>query len=108
MWVQVRIVLEGVDKFNNLTGSVYYPDGESAKDLALELVENVSNLLMLIWTLHNMETHSLCLILCLLACEPIVYQLHSSFVPFLMRLGGSSEFLRASSLPIIYCVFIKI
>ncbi|KAJ6374638.1 hypothetical protein OIU78_030184 [Salix suchowensis] len=36
----VRIVLEGVDKFNNLIGSVYYPDGESAKDLALELVEN--------------------------------------------------------------------
>ncbi|KAG6747300.1 hypothetical protein POTOM_049698 [Populus tomentosa] len=36
----VRIVLEGVDKFSNLIGSVYYPDGESAKDLALELVEN--------------------------------------------------------------------
>uniref|UniRef100_A0A2P2MH02 Ribonuclease n=2 Tax=Rhizophora mucronata TaxID=61149 RepID=A0A2P2MH02_RHIMU len=35
----VRIVLEGVDKFSNLIGSVYYPDGESAKDLALELVE---------------------------------------------------------------------
>ncbi|KAI5420342.1 hypothetical protein KIW84_044216 [Lathyrus oleraceus] len=25
---------------NNLNGSMYYPDGESAKDLALELVEN--------------------------------------------------------------------
>ncbi|KAL0464023.1 UNVERIFIED_CONTAM: Ribonuclease TUDOR 1 [Sesamum latifolium] len=37
----VRIVLEGVDKFSNLTGSVYYSDGETAKDLALELVENV-------------------------------------------------------------------
>ncbi|KAK2974139.1 hypothetical protein RJ640_021430, partial [Escallonia rubra] len=37
----VRIVLEDVDKFSNLVGSVYYPDGESAKDLALELVENV-------------------------------------------------------------------
>ncbi|KAG5223298.1 nuclease domain-containing protein [Salix suchowensis] len=36
----VRIVLEGVDKFSNLIGSVYYPDGESPKDLALELVEN--------------------------------------------------------------------
>ncbi|XP_058195717.1 ribonuclease TUDOR 1-like [Rhododendron vialii] len=36
----VRIVLEDVDKFNNLVGSVYYPDGESAKDLALELIEN--------------------------------------------------------------------
>lgn len=41
MDLQVRIVLEGVDKFSNLIGSVYYPDGESAKDLALELVENV-------------------------------------------------------------------
>jgi len=41
--MQVRIVLEGVDKFSNLIGSVYYPDGESAKDLALELVENVCN-----------------------------------------------------------------
>ncbi|KAL5174137.1 Ribonuclease TUDOR 1 [Glycine soja] len=36
----VRIVLEGVDKYNNLIGSVYYPDGDSAKDLALELMEN--------------------------------------------------------------------
>ncbi|KAI4343532.1 hypothetical protein L6164_010870 [Bauhinia variegata] len=36
----VRIVLEGVDKFSNLIGSVYYSDGEAAKDLALELVEN--------------------------------------------------------------------
>ncbi|KAL4191912.1 hypothetical protein AMTRI_Chr06g191360 [Amborella trichopoda] len=36
----VRIVLEGVDKFSNLIGSVYYPEGDSAKDLALGLVEN--------------------------------------------------------------------
>ncbi|XP_020233490.1 ribonuclease TUDOR 1 isoform X2 [Cajanus cajan] len=36
----VRIVLESVDKFSNLIGSVYYPDGDSAKDLASELVEN--------------------------------------------------------------------
>ncbi|CAA3011936.1 staphylococcal nuclease domain-containing 1-like [Olea europaea subsp. europaea] len=36
---EVRIVLEGIDKFSNLIGSVYYSDGESAKDLALELVE---------------------------------------------------------------------
>lgn len=36
----VRIVLEGVDKFSNLIGSVYYPDGDLAKDLALELIEN--------------------------------------------------------------------
>ncbi|EOA15199.1 hypothetical protein CARUB_v10028588mg [Capsella rubella] len=36
----VRIVLEGVDKFNNLIGSVYYSEGETIKDLGLELVEN--------------------------------------------------------------------
>ncbi|KAL4584654.1 hypothetical protein LXL04_009260 [Taraxacum kok-saghyz] len=36
----VRIVLEGVDKFSNLIGSVYYSDGESAKDLAMELIEH--------------------------------------------------------------------
>lgn len=42
-WIfQVRIVLEGVDKNNNLIGSVYYPDGDSAKDLSLDLVKNVS------------------------------------------------------------------
>ncbi|XP_073013136.1 ribonuclease TUDOR 1-like [Typha latifolia] len=35
----VRIVLEGVDKFSNLIGSVFYPDGDTAKDLALELVQ---------------------------------------------------------------------
>ncbi|RWW17117.1 hypothetical protein GW17_00018971 [Ensete ventricosum] len=39
--VQVRIVLEGVDKYSNLIGSVYYPDGDTAKDLALDLVQNV-------------------------------------------------------------------
>ncbi|GFZ11898.1 U2 small nuclear ribonucleoprotein A [Actinidia rufa] len=39
---EVRVVLEGVDKFSNLIGSIYYPDDESAKDLALELVENVN------------------------------------------------------------------
>lgn len=48
--VQVRIVLEGVDKFSNLTGSVFYQDGESLKDLALELVENVSQFIMLMWS----------------------------------------------------------
>ncbi|CAL9094210.1 unnamed protein product [Musa textilis] len=36
----VRIVLEGVDKYSNLIGSVYYPDGDIAKDLALELLQN--------------------------------------------------------------------
>ncbi|CAN8256952.1 unnamed protein product [Cochlearia groenlandica] len=36
----VRIVLEGVDKFNNLICSVHYSDGEAVKDLGLELVEN--------------------------------------------------------------------
>lgn len=34
-------MLEGVDKYSNLIGSVYYPDGDIAKDLALELVQNV-------------------------------------------------------------------
>jgi staphylococcal nuclease domain-containing protein 1 len=37
----VRIVVEGTDSFNNIIGSVYYPDGDTAKDLSLELVENV-------------------------------------------------------------------
>lgn len=36
----VRVVLEGVDKFSNIIGSVHYPDGDVVKDLALELVEN--------------------------------------------------------------------
>ncbi|KAL3716227.1 hypothetical protein ACJRO7_007913 [Eucalyptus globulus] len=36
----VRIVLEGVDKFSNLIGSVFYSDSDSAKDLAMELLEN--------------------------------------------------------------------
>ncbi|XP_062185948.1 ribonuclease TUDOR 2-like [Phragmites australis] len=36
---EVRIVLEGTS-FNNIFGSVYYSDGNTAKDLALELVEN--------------------------------------------------------------------
>ncbi|WVZ75211.1 hypothetical protein U9M48_023292 [Paspalum notatum var. saurae] len=36
----VRIVVEGTDSFSNIIGSVYYPDGETAKDLALELVVN--------------------------------------------------------------------
>ncbi|PWA56689.1 nuclease [Artemisia annua] len=38
---KVCIVLEGVDKYSNLIGSVYYSDGETAKDLAMELIENV-------------------------------------------------------------------
>ncbi|TVU29909.1 hypothetical protein EJB05_21500 [Eragrostis curvula] len=36
----VRIVVEGTDSYSNIIASVYYPDGETAKDLALELVEN--------------------------------------------------------------------
>ncbi|KAF0894175.1 hypothetical protein E2562_035697 [Oryza meyeriana var. granulata] len=36
----VRIVLEGTDNFNNIFGSVYYSDGDVAKDLSLELVQN--------------------------------------------------------------------
>ena len=53
---QVRIVLEGVDKFSNLIGSVYYSDGETAKDLALELVENVSRLYFFL-LVHLNSTH---------------------------------------------------
>eukprot|EP00897_Mesotaenium_endlicherianum_P003964 jgi/Mesen1/3596/ME000020S03125 len=35
----VRVVLEGVDgRFNNLIGSVHYPDGDTAVDLSLQLV----------------------------------------------------------------------
>lgn len=49
--LQVRIVLEGVDKFSNLIGSVYYSDGESAKDLAMELIENVCHVLSFEWLL---------------------------------------------------------
>lgn len=41
--VQVRVVLEGADKFNNLIGSVHYEDGESLLDLSLELVKHVSS-----------------------------------------------------------------
>ncbi|XP_025825296.1 ribonuclease TUDOR 1-like [Panicum hallii] len=37
---EVRIILEGTDSFNNMFASVYYSDGNTAKDLALELVEN--------------------------------------------------------------------
>jgi len=36
----VRIVLEGVDKYNNLIGTLHYQVGDTAKDLALELAEN--------------------------------------------------------------------
>lgn len=35
-------MLEGADKFNNLIGSVHYPDGENLVDLSLELVKHVS------------------------------------------------------------------
>lgn len=40
--VQVRIVLEGVDKFNNFIGFVYYLEGDNVVDLFLELVKYVS------------------------------------------------------------------
>ncbi|GJU38181.1 ribonuclease TUDOR 1-like protein [Tanacetum coccineum] len=36
----VNIVLEGLDNYSNFIGSVCYADGESAKDLAIELTEN--------------------------------------------------------------------
>ncbi|KAH7296655.1 hypothetical protein KP509_26G032900 [Ceratopteris richardii] len=36
----VRIVVEGADKFSNLIGSVHYSKGDVAVDLALELLKN--------------------------------------------------------------------
>jgi hypothetical protein len=41
--VQVRVVLEGADKFNNLIGSVHFEDVDSLLDLSLELVKHVSS-----------------------------------------------------------------
>lgn len=62
----MRIVLEGVDKFSNLIGSVYYPDGESAKELALELVETVCHLnahyknsIKLVYAMHKNKVFTL-------------------------------------------------
>lgn len=50
----VRIVLEGTDKFNNLIGSVYYNDGNEAKNLALELVTNgLAKYVQ--WSANNLE-----------------------------------------------------
>ena len=43
--MQVRVVLEGADKFNNLIGSVHYPEGDSAVDLSYELVKQVTRTL---------------------------------------------------------------
>jgi staphylococcal nuclease domain-containing protein 1 len=37
----VHVILEGTDSFDNMFASVYYSDGNTAKDLALELVQNV-------------------------------------------------------------------
>ncbi|CAD7701107.1 unnamed protein product, partial [Ostreobium quekettii] len=37
---EVRIVLEGVDKYNNLFGNVLYPQGEEVMDLAQQLVQH--------------------------------------------------------------------
>ncbi|OEL27644.1 hypothetical protein BAE44_0011335 [Dichanthelium oligosanthes] len=37
---EVRVILEGTDSFDNMFASVYYSDGNTVKDLALELVEN--------------------------------------------------------------------
>jgi staphylococcal nuclease domain-containing protein 1 len=42
----VRIVLDGVDKYNNLFGSVFYSEDNVAQDLALQLVSQV-------WKIQN-------------------------------------------------------
>jgi hypothetical protein len=39
----VRIILEGADKYNNLIGSLHYPNGDQAVDLSIELLKNVSS-----------------------------------------------------------------
>ncbi|KAI5084373.1 hypothetical protein GOP47_0000542 [Adiantum capillus-veneris] len=36
----VRVIVEGADKFGNLIGSVHYPQGDVAVDLALELLKH--------------------------------------------------------------------
>jgi hypothetical protein len=41
----VRIVLDGVDKYNNLFGSVFYSEDDVAQDLALQLVSQVWKIL---------------------------------------------------------------
>lgn len=38
-------MVEGTDSFSNIIGSVYYSDGDTLKDLALELVENVRSII---------------------------------------------------------------
>lgn len=35
---EVRVVLEGIDKHNNLLGSLVYPEGDTVVDLGNELV----------------------------------------------------------------------
>jgi staphylococcal nuclease domain-containing protein 1 len=35
----VKITLEGVDKYNNFFGTLKYPDGSSSTNLAIELLE---------------------------------------------------------------------
>ncbi|GMH33782.1 hypothetical protein BSKO_01616 [Bryopsis sp. KO-2023] len=37
---EVRIVLQDLDKYENLSATVYYPDGEEPKDLGQELLKN--------------------------------------------------------------------
>lgn len=36
---EVRVVLEGVDKYNNLFGSVFYPEGDRPANLAEQLMQ---------------------------------------------------------------------
>lgn len=37
--MQVRVVLEGVDKYNNLFGSVVYPEGEKLINLGEAIMQ---------------------------------------------------------------------
>lgn len=52
---EVRVVLEGVDKYNNLFGSILYPEGNEAVDLAQQLVKN-SLAKVVEWSLNMMTT----------------------------------------------------
>ncbi|MCD7458152.1 hypothetical protein HAX54_037417 [Datura stramonium] len=52
----VRIVLEGVDKYSHLIGSVYYPDGESAKGPGIGAIEMCTLCLFMLGFSKKLET----------------------------------------------------
>lgn len=69
LYLQVKVVLEGVDKFNNLIGTLHYAKGDVAVNLALELVQQV-------WMASNdlnLRTTAFCQQL-----DSLLLQLHAS------------------------------